>query len=596
MKRNTLLLCFYFIMQSSCLLASRPQVTVIMVVDQFAAHYFSKLGCFFKHGIKELLDNGLVYQNANYPHAMPSTGPGHAALSTGCYPKDHGIVGNNWCTPQGVSVACDDDDPCKAAVINPITGRCYGNGKGPGNIMVDSISDQFMMANQPESPRAVFSVSLKSRSAICTSNRMGKAIWLDGKTGHFTSSKAYFNQLPRWLKQFNQQHNLGSLSKVQWPLFYDRNSPEYDFKNIDNYSFAQRASIVGTTVSIDHHDKYPFALFDMTPAANQLIFDLATHCIQTQLQQNPCQELLIWVCLSSLDIVGHTYGPQSREAIDMIYHLDYQIQQFMNKLGTLLNSTDILFGLTADHGVSPIPELLEQEGFPTALRINYADLIPALNRTIKNKFDIDALVDNCMSAQLYIKEKKWNSLTTEQQTESISLLKNILQNHRGIKQVWTVQELQERSFPTDAIEFFYKNQIYPGRTGTLIVQPFPYCVIDNHNLGTGHRTPYESDTHVPLILYQKNSFKPQHINQTVWTLQLAPTLANLIGIQKPSACIMPLLPGIYEPVAILPKKPITKKETHEETPTHSTPLPLFRRKSPSRMPIMQCSSLPCQSE
>jgi arylsulfatase A-like enzyme len=577
-------LYLYVLFQCTYLLAEQPQVTVIMVVDQFAAHYFSKLSCFFKHGLKHLLDNGVVYQNANYPHAMPSTGPGHAALSTGCYPKDHGIVGNNWCTPQGISVACDDDDPCKAAIINPITGRCYQHGKGPANIMVDSISDQFVMANQPNNPRAVFSVSLKSRSAICTANKMGKAIWLDGKTGHFTSSKAYFNQLPGWLKQFNQQHNLGSLSKVNWPLFYERTNAAYDFKNIDNYSFAQHPPIAGTTITIDHHAKYPFAIFDMTPAANQLIFDLATHCIKTQLHQNPCQELIIWVCLSSLDIVGHTYGPQAREAIDMIYHLDYQIQQFMNKLGTIIDSTNILFGLTADHGVSPIPELLEQEGFPTARRINYADLIPALNKAIKNKFDIDELVDNCMSAQLYITDKKWNTLSNEQQTESLKVLKNILLDHSGIKQVWTQPELLSRSFPTNAIEFFYKNQIYLGRTGTLIVQPFPYCVIDNHHLGTGHRTPYESDTHVPLILYQKDTFKPQQITQNVWTLQLAPTLANLLDIQKPSACIMPLLPGIDKNES---HKPSIKKETHEEAIIHSSTL--FRRKSSSRMPIMQCT-------
>lgn len=567
--------------------AQCPQVTIIMVVDQFAAHYFSKLNCFFNYGIKELLEHGVVYQNANHPHSMPSTGPGHAALSTGCYPKDHGIVGNNWCTPEGVQMGCDDDDPTKTAVINPITGRCYRHGKGPGNIMVDSISDQFIMSNQPNTPRATFSISLKSRSAICTANKMGKAIWLDGKTGHFTSSKFYFDQLPRWLKEFNRQHNLGSLAKVHWPLFYERNSQAYDFKNIDNYAFAQQPSIVGTTISIDHSAKYPFAVWDMTPAANQLIFDLATYCIKTQLQQNPSQELLIWVCLSPLDIAGHTYGPQSREVIDMIYHLDYQIQQFMSKVGTLINSKDTIFCLTADHGVSPIPELLEQEGFPTAQRINYADLVPVLNQTLKEKFDIPQLINNCMSAQLYIKEKNWKLLTYEQQTESVTLVKNILQKHVGIKTVWTVPELQARSFPTDSIEFFFKNQIYPGRTGTLIVQPFPYCVIDDHNLGTGHRTPYKPDTHVPLILYQKNSIPGQLVNQNVWTLQLAPTLAHLLSIPKPSACIMPILPGIVNSKE--PKKPLIKKETHEETITYSSSI--CGNKPPCRVPIMQCT--PC---
>jgi arylsulfatase A-like enzyme len=586
MKNKTLQLYFYLLLHCTFISAQRPQVTVIMVVDQFAAHYFSKLSCFFNYGIKDLLQKGVVYKNANYPHAMPSTGPGHAALSTGCYPKDHGIVGNNWCTPQGLKMGCDDDDPCKTAIINPVTGRCYKHGKGPGNIMVDSISDQFMMSSQPDTPRAVFSFSLKSRSAICTSNKMGKAIWLDGKTGHFTSSKFYFDQLPRWLKEFNRQHHIGSLSKVHWSLFYEPNSSAYDFKNIDNYAFAQRQSIIGTSISIDHSSKYPFAIWDMTPSANQLLFDLATYCIKTQLQQNPCQELLIWLCLSPLDIVGHTFGPQSREAIDMIYHLDYQIQQFMNKLSTLLDSSNILFGLTADHGVSPIPELLEQEGYPAAVRINYTDLIPALNKAIKDAFDVDDLIDNCMSAQLYIKEKKLNKLTIEQKTESISLLKKILQKHAGIKTVWTIPELQSRNFQPNAIEFFYKNQIYPGRTGTLIVQPFPYCVIDDHSLGTGHRTPYESDTHVPLILYQKDTTHAQHISQNVWTLQLAPTLAHLIGIQKPSACIMPLLPGID---ILESKKPLIKKENHEEAIIHSPPL--FRRNARSRMPIMQCT--PC---
>lgn len=563
-------LYFYIFFSFGLANASHPRVTIIMVVDQLAAHYFAKLSCFFNYGFKELIEKGLVYQNAYHPHAMPSTGPGHAALSTGCYPKDHGIVGNNWCTCQGILVSCDDDDPCKAAVINPATGRCYHYGKGPSNIMTDSISDQFMMSNQPDTPRAVFSVSLKSRASICTATKMGKAIWLDGKTGHFTSSKFYFNQLPRWLKEFNRHHNLSTISKVQWPLFYDKNSAAYDFKNIDNYAFAQRPSIAGTSIAINHGGKYPFALFDMTPAANQLIFDLASFCIKTQLQQNPCQELLMWVCLSPLDIVGHTFGPESREAIDMIYHLDYQIQQFMNTIYSMLESNDVLFVLTADHGVSPIPELLEQEGYPSARRINYADLVPALNQSIKDKFEIDNFVDNCMSAQLYIKEKKLKKLSPEQQTESLSLLKKILQNHAGIKTVWTVPELQSRSFPTSAIEFFYKNQIYPGRTGTLIVQPFPYCVIDDHYLGTGHRTPYAADTQVPLIVYQKNSIPSQRISENVWTLQLAPTLAHFMGIPKPSACIVPILPGITDIKES--QKPLLKKEIHEEAIAHSPPL------------------------
>lgn len=567
-------------------LAQRPQITIAIIIDQFAAHYIPKLSPFFNYAFKELLDNGIVYQNANHPHSMPSTGPGHTAHATGCHPKDHGIVANNWCSPEGVSIACDDDHPVCAAVINPVTGRTYHHGKGPVNIMTDTISDQFAMRNQPDTPRLAFSISLKSRSAICTANKMGKAFWLDGRTGQFTSSKAYFEQLPRWIRQFNQEYGMQDIQGVKWPLFYDKDSPAYNFKNIANYSFAQLAPIAGTTIPINRNEKHPWGQFDLTPAANQIVLDCAAYCIKTHLKQNSKQEILIWVCLSSLDMVGHAYGPQSREAIDMIYHLDYQIEQFMKAISTLIDSQKVLYVLSADHGVSPIPELLEQEGYP-AQRINYADLVPVLNQKLYDRFGIPNLINDCMSAQLFIKDSLWKKLSANDQKESLDMVKKIVSAHKGVKTVWTPEELKSRAFHPHQIEFFYQNQIYPGRTGKLIVQPLPYCVIDNHNLGTGHRTPYESDTHVPLILYQKNELKSQKCMQNVWTLQLAPTLANLLEIPRPSACVMEILPAINR---IKETNTNTKGVTHEKTIDNSNSCNVCDE-CQCRMPIVQCT--PC---
>ena len=103
----------------------------------------------------------------------------------------------------------------------------------------------------------------------------------------------------------------------------------------------------------------------------------------------------------------------------------------------------------------------------------------------------------------------------------------------GIKKIWTPEELAASWYANDQIESFYKNQMYPGRTGRLIVQPFPYCVPDDWGTGTGHRTPYEPDTHVPLILYQKHNLERRIIYDHVWTLQLAQSLAHILRIQKP---------------------------------------------------------------
>ena len=84
-----------------------------------------------------------------------------------------------------------------------------------------ALADQFVMSQEPDAPRVAISLSIKSRSAICTANKMGKAIWLDAKTGNFTSSKAYYDQLPAGLRQFNKQKRLdNNYNNILATLFF----------------------------------------------------------------------------------------------------------------------------------------------------------------------------------------------------------------------------------------------------------------------------------------------------------------------------------------------------------------------------------------
>ncbi len=249
-------------------------------------------------------------------------------------------------------------------------------------------------------------------------------------------------------------------------------------------------------------------------------------------------------------MIGHEFGPYSREAIDMIYHLDCQIAQFMDELSCYLKRTDVLYVLTADHGISPIPELLNQEGYESARRIYYENFIPDLNKRIEHTFGVSDLLHDCSSCQLYMNKSALHKLTPSQHKKVGSFVQQELKKQPGIKRVWTPEELDKTWYEPYQIEAFYKAQVYPGRTGDFIIQPFPYCIIDNFDKGTGHRTPYESDTHVPLIMYQKHNLEKRVIYEKVWTLQFANSLAFILGIQKPSASTYHILPGLidYDPI------------------------------------------------
>ena len=89
-------------------------------------------------------------------------------------------------------------------------------------------------------------------------------------------------------------------------------------------------------------------------------------------------------------------------------------------------------------------------------------------------------------------------------------------------------------------------QVFPGRSGQIIVQTYPDNVITKHARGTSHKTPYENDTHVPLILYQPGKFEYKKIRKKVWTLQLPNTISKILNIPKLPASTFEVLPGIFE--------------------------------------------------
>jgi len=529
---------FISFFQFGYLYAKSPRLTIVFIIDQLPYQTLTKLYPHLHGGIKFFMDNGVTYTNAYVPHGRPATSTAHTGLNTGTYAKDHGIIDNQWFDHKtGNIINSDDDTANKSAVFSPQ--GTYDYGKSAQYIMVDGISDQFVLQSEPNAPRQAVSIALKSRSAIGTANKLGKAIWFDNKTGFFTSSKAYFDKLPDWLQTFNKKKKINQLSPFYWKPMYLPTRAAYNFNHISNYAYAIKStSLIGYPI--------PRHLFIQTPQANQLVLDLAQEYTKMYMQQKPDNHLLLWVCLGSLDILSHAYGPESLEVIDMLYRLDQQIKHFIEHIQKTVNNSDILFVLTSDHGTSPIIELLQQKGITFARRINQQQFIDMLNNYIKNRYNVINLVKALQLPNLYLDQSTLHSFSTETQKLIIADLKNFLQQQPEIKQVWTYDELQHSCFSAQEIEDYFKKQLFFGRSGSLIIQVYPYVQIRPHEKGTDHLSPYGYDTHVPLILYQQGKFEHKKIVKRVWILQLANTLAEILAIPKPSASSFEVLPKLFE--------------------------------------------------
>jgi predicted AlkP superfamily pyrophosphatase or phosphodiesterase len=545
MLKKTVL--FFICIQGILFGAQAPKLTVIIVIDQFSYHYLPKLKPYLTGGLKLLINEGVNYTNTFYPHSMPGTCAGHTLLSTGTVGYYHGIVNNKWFNDQGKTIACDDDTIERAAVFGT-QGGLYTYGKSARNILVDNLSDQLMLYSYPHAQNHVWSLSIKSRAAIPMAGKLGNALWLDDSTGNFTSSLAYFKKLPDWVIQFNKETPINKLTQFIWEPFYPQKNPAYKFADISNYKYSSLSeSMLGKVLSINHQTKQGYdELYNKSPLANEHLINFAKACIEENYANKKSDRFILWLSLSSLDKVGHTYGPYSKEALDMIYHMDAQIGAFIKYLHTKADPKDTLLILTADHGIQPIPELLRDTGLSLAKRYLYPELMQQMNKLIYDKYAIETIVQNFKEPYFYLDQEKLSKLTKKEKDSIVRDLKKFLKKLPGIRNAWTSRELKHAQFDIFDLDIYLKRQLYKGRSGQIIYSVQPYTTIDTHPKGTSHITSFTYDTQVPLIFYQPGRFEHKTIVDNVYMTQVTPTLSQIFSVPRPSTAIDRVLPGLYE--------------------------------------------------
>lgn len=522
-----------------------PSVVMVFVIDQFPFYYLTRHQHNFKHqGFRRFMDQGVLYTKAHHAHGIPETSPGHASLSCGVLPFDHGAVSNRWFEDDKIIEFCEDDRKEAALLESPAN----AGGRSPSHLNVDTISDQMGIHQATNRVCKSYSIGIKDAATIATAGQRSPAFWFNRLRGGFTSSRHYMDKLPDWVREFNKQQAVHKLESVAWDLSFDRQHEAYNYPHVDNYEFAADSDrLAGNKkIVIDRKKKDPYTIFLRTPAANQLVLDFATQCIKSNYKHEEHEKLLLWVCLSPLDLAGHIYGPDSLEVIDFIHHIDRQLDDCMKKVEEIVGSNGVAFVLTADHGVQPIQEISYKNGIRTARRIIAKDLMKSINDKIEEQYDVAGFLGRFESTYFVYDAEAREELEKAGKLDSAeNLAKKMLMREAGIKNVWTYDELKARKCEANSNEQFYKNHLVKGRLGDLIVQPQPYVLLTNYPTGCSHNTPYNYDTHIPLAFYQKG-ITPRKIRRTVYAAQLSPTLAQMLNVPTPALTRFEPLPHLIE--------------------------------------------------
>src|SRR5690606_38613483 len=137
----------------------------------------------------------------------------------------------------------------------------------------------------------------------------------------------------------------------------------------------------------------------------------------------PSNTMLLWISISNFDKSGHLFGPDSMENIDLMYHIDAQIGDLITHIEERVGKGNALFMLTSDHGVAPIPELMQKRGYKNARRILTKDFLGQLNAHLEEAHDVSNLITRLKVPHLYFDMNMFKTFSAEKQKAIIQSIK-----------------------------------------------------------------------------------------------------------------------------------------------------------------------------
>ncbi len=477
------------------------------------------------------MKNGANFINTNYTYAYTKTACGHAAIATGTNPDMNGIIGNGWYDrAKKKTVNCVGDDNEK------LIGK-EGAGKSPRTLTTYTLGDMLKLSTNFRSK--VIGVSNKDRASILTAGKFGTAYWSDGSG--FVSSTYYTKELPAWVSTFNKSGFMEKFFGTKWELL----KPEVARVMCDEDSNTYESSYAGMGTTFPHivtgDDRTKitgsfYTAVETSPFLTEILFEFAKQTIAAESLGTRGVTDMLSIGISATDIIGHNYGPHSPEVFDNLLRTDAYLAEFLSFLDKQFGLYNCLIALSADHGIAPIPEyILKKDSRADAGRVGTDSVKRACMNILNNKFSaaeslwIEKVVENNIYINKeFIKNYRQGDVATLLQT-----LKDSLPGRLPVFASFTLDDLEQNALPNQLREQV-KLSSYSSRSGDLQYVFKPFWILDGSKDGTNHGMPWEYDTHVPLIFFG-NNITPGTFTDQASPIDLAPTVATLLGIEFPAS-------------------------------------------------------------
>ena len=484
-------------------------------------------------GFRRFLDRGAWFSEARYGHAYTVTAAGHAAMLTGAYPHRTGIIANAWLDPvTGETTNCVGDT--RYTYLGNATQPL--DGTSPANLRVETLGDVLRHAHAASK---VIAISGKDRGAILVAGKAGTAYVYMARSGEFASSTYYMQTHPAWVQAFNVAKPADRYFHAEWRALLPEGAYAGSLPD-DEPWFRKKVSL---PMTIGAESATPDAAFHtallMSPFIDALSLDFARAAIRGESLGGGDGPDILAVSLSGHDYVNHSFGAESRFSHDHLLQLDRQLDAFFRDVDAMVGRDRYVAVLTSDHGYMPAVDYRRALGEPSG-RVDATATVDRINGTLAARFGEgkwvkalsgrSLLLDRALAAQ--------RGLDLDVLAEEV---RRVALEDPGIVAAYTRRELLDGSRAGAPFFAAVRNAYDPERSGDVQFVLAPYWMLGSGDVAT-HGSPYEYDTHVPMLFWGPAWVTPGRVDAPVEVVDIAPTLAKILGVPTPAASEGRLLP------------------------------------------------------
>ena len=510
---------------------ARPKLVVLLVVDQMRGDYVDKFLSQWTGGLKRLVEEGAWFRDAAYPYAATETCVGHATISTGAFPATHGMVANAWWDRKEQKMVTCTADPDPGVENIGYAGATPKGADTAWRMEIPSFAEELKF--QTSGATRIVSFSLKARAAITMAgHKADAATWFD--SGAWVTSSVYSTQ--PFIEEQAKSHPAKADFGKTWMLSLPEKAYWYDEKALgavppNGWDLTFPHPLRGKSGTGEPDPDF-YNQWASSPYADTALTELAEKALDALNLGKAAGTDFLAVSYSSVDLVGHEFGPRSREIQDVLIRLDKDLANLFAHLDAKVGRGNYVVALSADHGVAPIPEDMQKTGADAGL-LHLPELQGRIEKALEGFKYPKPAVATISGSDIYFAPGVYEKLQHDH--AAMQAVQEAALTQPGVAAVYRAEEVVGRPATQSPTLRAFANSYFPGRSGDLFILPKPYWLMDGtpagktRSYGTGHGVPYNYDQHVPVLLMGFR-IQPGQYFQSITPADIAPTFAALCGI------------------------------------------------------------------